>query len=253
MSTLSRFAPSQLLPFFQAHCTLATLCGLGAMGCGILVTSCASTSSGDALPPPRMPYANTSGAPAPQGPTDAFRPGDSLELYVKEDSTFSGSYVVRQGGYILIPKVGRITVQGLTKADAEQAIRRTLQNGQLTVATVMVERNPGLPAGNSFAASGPVPEGGSRIMVYLTGKVAQPGPHFVPVKGRSLGLFEALLITNSIGKFANMDKVEILRMDESGRRRHFTVDVSKIRDGKADDVPLGEGDIINVPEKTFGF
>ena len=183
---------------------------------------------------------------------DGFRPGDQLELYVKEDPSFSSTYGVRPGGYILIPRIGRISVQGMDRSQAEDAIRNALLHGQLTTATVTVERVAGTGlAGGGYA--GPTPEGGTRIMIYLTGRVSQPGPHFVPVKGKTLGLFEALLITNSLGKFAEMNKVEILRQDETGRRHKFTVDVAKIRDGKMDDVPLGEGDIVNVPERVFGF
>ena len=157
--------------------------------------------------------------------------------------------MVRQGGYIVIPRIGRLSVMGLGKIEAEDAIRRALQNGQLTAATVLVERNAG-----SYSAGTVGPDGSPRVMIYLTGKVSQPGQHYVPVpNGHTLGIFEALLITGGLGKFAKEDSVELLRSDKDGRRHRRLINISKIRDGKADDVPVGEGDIINVPERVFGF
>ncbi len=58
--------------------------------------------------------------------TDVIRPGDTLNVHVPEDSSFDGKYEVRRGGYIIIPKVGRISVAGKTVEAAEAAIRRAL-------------------------------------------------------------------------------------------------------------------------------
>ena len=44
-----------------------------------------------------------------------------------------------------------------------------------------------------------------------------------------------------------------MRLAEGGRRQPMVVDVRQIRDGMAPDVPVGDGDIIQVPEKVFGF
>ena len=84
---------------------------------------------------------------------DIILPGEKLKIFVVEDSSFNGVYMVRRGGYIIMPAVGRIPVTGKTVPEAEQAISAALEETQLARATVMVERfggpdddlNPGPP------------------------------------------------------------------------------------------------------------
>jgi len=174
-----------------------------------------------------------------------------LELLVEEDASFNGTFEVREGGYVLIPKVGRVLVAGLTRDVAETRVRETLQRLQLKQATVFVEHRPNLVKGQSGLLS----PGSPRISVFLTGAVARPGQHVVPLAadGRAPGVLEALLMAGGLAKFGDESKVRIMRLAEGGRRQPMIVDVRQIRDGLAADVPLGEGDIVQVPEKIFGF
>lgn len=182
---------------------------------------------------------------------DAFQAGDNLELFVKEDATLNNSYPVREGGYIVIPRAGRISVAGLTRAEAEARVKEALQGTQLTKATVLVER---MSKSAQLASMPGAASGVQKIMVYVTGAVKQPGTHFVPMSdGRSLGIYETLLITGGLSRLAQDQKVEVMRMDASGRRHRATIDLRKVSQGLADDPPVGEGDIIHVPEKVFGF
>ena len=50
---------------------------------------------------------------------DIIRPGDTIDLYVLEDERFNGRFPVRQGGHIVIPKVGRVKVGGLNSGKYE--------------------------------------------------------------------------------------------------------------------------------------
>ena len=191
---------------------------------------------------------------APAGldsPNDQFRPGDNLELFVKEDETLNGTYPVREGGYIVIPRAGRISVTGLSRSSAERQVKDALQRTQLTEATVLVERTSkqALLAG-APGASAAVP----KIMVYVTGSVPRPGTHYVPLAdGGSLGVYETLLITGGLGRLAQEQRVEVMRKDSSGRRHRAVFDLRRVRQGLDEDPPVGEGDIIHVPEKIFGF
>jgi len=187
----------------------------------------------------------------PSGNLDVFLIGDTLELFVKEDATLNGSYPVREGGYIVIPRVGRISVVGLSRSDAEAQIKRFLQNTQLTEATVLVERaSKQALITNSQGPSAALP----KIMIYITGAVPQPGTHFVPLaSGRSLGLYEALLITGGLNRLAQEQRIELLRVDSSGQRKRAVFDLRPVRQGLAKDPQVGEGDLIIVPEKVFGF
>lgn len=182
---------------------------------------------------------------------DVFSAGDNLELFVKEDETLNNSYSVREGGYIVIPRAGRISVLGLSRSQAEKQVKEALQRTQLTEATVLVERTSkqALLAG-SPEASAAVP----KIMIYVTGAVPRPGTHFVPLAdGRSLGVYEALLITGGLSRLAQDQRVEVMRMDSAGRRHRAEFDLRRVRQGKDPDPPIGQGDVIHVPEKVFGF
>lgn len=180
-----------------------------------------------------------------------FLPGDNLELFVKEDATLNSSYPVRDGGYIVIPRAGRIQVLGLSRADAEKRVKEALQRTQLTEATVLVERT------TKQSLLSTTPGGGvatPKIMIYVTGAVLKPGTHYVPlIGGRPLGVYETLLITGGLARLAQDQKVEVMRVDSAGHRHRAVFDLRRVKQGLADDPPVGEGDIIHVPEKVFGF
>jgi len=50
-----------------------------------------------------------------------------------------------------------------------------------------------------------------------------------------------------------VDKVEVFRHDDSGKRRRAVIDLRPIMKGEAEDPPIADGDIIHVPAKVFGF
>ena len=224
-------------PFHRATCNMLFLSA---------VVSCSSSSTpSNDLPPPLVaaPLARLDSKPS------AFAVGDVLELFVKEDITLNGSYAVREGGYIVIPRAGRIQVEGLSRQAAEERVKEALQQSQLTQATVLVERTPGRSTQGGIAD----PEQ-PRIVVFLTGAVARPGAHQIPVvQGRAPGLYEVILISGGLSRFAKEDAVEILRKDASGQRQLSLVDLSEVRQGAAPDPAVGEADIIRVPARVFGF
>lgn len=214
-----------------------------------LLVHCAKSPSDDNFP---APVAIVPVAASQPVKLDVFQPGDTLELFVKEDSTLNGSYVVRDGGYIVIPRAGRLAVSGMPREEVEPKLKEFLQKSQLTKASVIVERIPG--NSNSSSLASVAGQTLARIPIYITGSVPRAGLHAIPVPaGKSVGVYEAILISGGIGKFATLGKVEIFRFDSSGKRKKAIVDLRPIMKGEADDPPISEGDIINVPEKVFGF
>lgn len=216
------------------------------VGCLAVVATLAGCvgNEDEFLPPVMLPPAQLQAAST----QNVFAPGDSLELFVEEDPSFNGTYLIRQGGYILVPRIGRVQVSGLDREGAERHIMHILQKGQLAKAKVFVEQ---IKSGERPSLSSPE---APKIMIYLTGSVSKPGVHLLPlVRNRPMGLYEALLITGGLTRFGHHGKVEILRADSTGRRVRSVVDLRPIRDGKKDDPPLSEGDIVNVSEKVFGF
>ena len=179
-------------------------------------------------------------------PDDSIKIGETLELFVLEDPQFNGSYKVREKGDIIIPKVGRISVAGLSSNAAQVKIKGILESNQLTKATVIADRLS-TPAGTNFAE---VP----KLLVFVTGKVVKPGQHLIAIEnGSTVYAYEALLIAGGVAPFADERKAYILRRNPAGARQRIELDLRSIRQGSASDVPLAEGDMICVPEKRFAL
>lgn len=233
----------------QSHWLLCVSVGrrtVGSLALVLVLVGCsASQPTSGELPPPVQSARSREVAD-----DTAFMPGDLLELFVKEDPTLNGSYPVREGGYIVIPRAGRIFVAGLDRSTAEARVKTSLQSSQLTEATVLVERTPSSSVGGDALSSVAIP----KVMVFLTGAVSRPGAHQIPlVSDRQPGLYEVILITGGLGRYAKEEAIEILRTDSSGKRHHATIDLRAIRNGLSPDPAVSAGDVIHVPEKVFGF
>lgn len=161
-------------------------------------------------------------------------PGESLEVMVMEDDSFNGVYQVRRGGYIIMPRVGRISIVGKDLAGAEKAIKAALQHDQVKDATVMVERPDG-----GIAGTGPV--------IYLAGEFRQPGPWKIP-QGVSPTVVTTVLRSGGVSESADLTRVRILRL-VSGQPLVEEVNVQAILDGVGlpSDLALNAGDIVMVP------
>ncbi len=70
--------------------------------------------------------AATSDAWAQSKSAPPLKQGDSLQIKVPAQSWMQGSYIIRQGGFILLPRVGRLPVVGKTAPQAESALRAAL-------------------------------------------------------------------------------------------------------------------------------
>jgi len=174
--------------------------------------------------------------------------GDTIELFIMEDSSFNGVYKVREKGDIIIPKVGRIVIANLSVESAQARIKQTLESSQLTSATVIADRI------SSAAAPAVSFEETPKLLVYLTGKVNRPGQHMVAVgEGDSVSAYEAVLIAGGIAPFADERDAYILRRAGGMSRNKIHLDLRSIRQGKAPDVPLVNGDMICVPERRFAL
>jgi protein involved in polysaccharide export with SLBB domain len=168
--------------------------------------------------------------------------GDTLEVYVLEDEGFNGRYLVRSGGHIIFPRVGRVHVAGATLAGAEASIKHAFETNQLKTATVIVERN---------AAAAPA---GGGIVVTVSGDVEEPGRKQVSgVSGRPPMLYESVLASAGLSRWANLKSVIVSRTGPNGSLERLSVDAKAISLGKIPDLPLQDGDLIHVTQRSFGF
>lgn len=183
--------------------------------------------------------------PAQQIPSsDNYRiqVGDAIDVFVLEDSSFNGTFAIRPSGDIIMPKVGRVGVQGLSLTEAEARIKQTLQANQLKQATVIVD--PG--------TRGEVGVGGG-MTVRMSGEIVQTGRVTVRPLGESpVSAYQAVVDAGGFKPFAHKRKSYILRNSASGVMR-IDVNFEAIESGKAQDPAVKEGDCIVVPRKTFGL
>ncbi len=162
-------------------------------------------------------------------------PGDALQLYVLEDESFNGLYQVRRGGYIILPRVGRVTVAGKDLVGAEKSIKESLEATQLRQGTVMLERSRDIYTTDSSS------------VIYLAGEFNTTGPLRVP-EGVSPTIITTILRSGGTTKSADLTRVKLLRL-EGGKGLVEEVDVKAMLDGSGlqSDLALNPGDIIVVP------
>jgi protein involved in polysaccharide export with SLBB domain len=162
-------------------------------------------------------------------------PGQVLQLFVLEDESFNGLYQVRNGGYVVLPRVGRVSVVGKDLNDAEKNIKAELERTQLKQATVMLETSPGV-----FGEEG-------TDVIYLAGEFRTTGPLRTP-QGVQPTLVTTILRSGGLTPSADLTRVKLLRL-ESGKALVEEVNVQAILDGNGlqSDLALAAGDVVVVP------
>lgn len=216
----------------------------------VILTALAFVSCKTQTPLPHVigPPVKLSKPPSITQNKDALQVGDTLEVFVMEDSSFNGIFKVREKGDIIIPKVGRVSVIGLSVDAVQERLKKTLQSSQLTTATVIADRVSAVASSPSSFEEAP------KVLIYLTGKVNRPGQHMLAVnEGESVSAYEAVLIAGGVAPFADERDAYILRRSGGVNRTRIPLDLRAIRQGKAPDVPLSNGDMVCVPERRFAL
>ncbi len=170
--------------------------------------------------------------------SDLLVAGDTLELVVVEDNSFNGMYPIRRGGYILIPRVGRVSVAGKNLEAAEKSIQETLLKNQiLPSAKVIVERAQG---GAAVANS----------VILLAGEFEKPGPWPIP-SGSIPTLLTTILQSGGITPNGDLSQVRLLRLI-GGQQLVESFDVKGMLSGTnfSADVPVRANDIVVVPGRA---
>lgn len=175
---------------------------------------------------------------------EVILPGENLEVIVNEDSGFNNRYVVRRGGYIIMPGIGRVSVAGKTVTQAERDISSSLRQTQLKRATVTVERFQGVND-----------ESGS--VVYLAGEFRNPRPYKIP-NGTSPTLISVMLSSGGWTDRADLTRVKIMRVARNKPVAN-EVNVKRILDGQVGsgglgaDITLTEGDVVVLPSGSLNL
>jgi protein involved in polysaccharide export with SLBB domain len=197
-------------------------------------------------------------------------PGEHLRLFVAEDASFDGVYQIRLrgylappsdgagagpggrgaqvrrvGGYIILPTVGGVLVSGMTLPDAEKAVGAAIEAARLLAhATVTLKRVPGPVRLNGQIVAADPPS------VYVTGRVMHPR-RFSVGPDDTITVQAAIAGAGGFAKFADLDKIYVLRVTPGGGLVKIPVDMRAIQNGVARGIPLGPQDILVVPEKFY--
>lgn len=235
---------NQIMQFIQRK----TVAGLISAVITTFIASCANQGNKDAgldgIDFPMMQQAGLQSGAADGSYRTSI--GDTVEIFVLEDSSFNGRYVIRPSGDIIIPKLGRVTAAGLGLKELEGSVQQQLQATQLKKATVIAD-----PVSRSGGTESAVQAG---VTVYISGSVAKTGRQFVPsVAGNAVTAFQAVINSGGFTSFANKKKSFLLRRQGYGGSQRIVLNFSAIEEGKAEDIPLQEGDMIVVPQKMFGL
>jgi len=172
---------------------------------------------------------------AGEGVSKLLVTGDPIQVFVVEDESFNGVYQIREGGYIIMPRIGRVQIAGKDLPDGEKAIKEALEASQLRQATVMVERTV-----ETYST-------GSANVVYLAGEFKQTGPLLLPA-GYSPTITTIFIRSGGTKDSGDLTRVKLLRLTE-GKSLVEEVNVQAILDGAGltPDVSVQPGDIVVVP------
>ena len=126
----------------------------------------------------------------------------SLATQINQGSTTGSAYIspytVSPQGTIDIPVIGEIHVSGLTRYEAEQAIKQELQKEQLKDANVTVELH--------------------NMTYTVTGEVKEPGVY--KIEKDQLTLFEALGNAGDLSQYGKRDSVIVIRTEGDKRKTY---------------------------------
>jgi polysaccharide export outer membrane protein len=156
-----------------------------------------------------------------------IQPGDVLQISVWREPDLQADVVVSPDGRLSMPLLGEIDTDGksieLLRNEIVARIQKFVPDADVTV---MVKQ----PLGNK---------------IYVIGKVNRPGEY---VLNRNVDVMQALSMAAGIAKFADEEKVKILR--RSGESQHvIPFDYSQVEAGEAleQNIILKPGDVVVVP------
>lgn len=174
---------------------------------------------------------DTTTIPPPSTNDSTLGASDVFDVRVFNEDALSATYRVAQDGTIDFPLVGQLSVAGLEPSVVARNIEAELQSRGLL-------RDP--------QVSVFVQEYSSK-RVSVVGAVEAPGTF--PVTS-GMTLVQVISLAGGFTEMADRNGTTLSRRVE-GELRRYRVPVDEITSGRIADVPLGAGDIINVPRRVF--
>jgi polysaccharide export outer membrane protein len=155
---------------------------------------------------------------------------DSVEIRVFREDDLTTRGQLSTSGTVLMPLIGSVRLAGMSTDAAAKMIEGKLRDGYLVRPEVTVSITSRV-----------------RKTVTVLGKVQSPGV-FRLDPNRQLTLAEAIGMAGGLQRIANSKKVTLTRRSAS---TPMVINFKDIASGRIKDIPLVDGDIINIPESLF--
>lgn len=159
--------------------------------------------------------------------------GDRLQITVFNVPDYGGEQQVLADGSLNLPVVGKLAVAGLTIAQAEAAIAARYQS-ELRYPRITVSLLQPRP-----------------LQIAVSGEISQPGSYQLDITqgGRFPGIAEAIQAAGGMTYAADLQRVELRRMQQSGSVQSTVVNLWELlRNGDLrQNLPLRDGDSLFIP------
>ncbi len=152
-----------------------------------------------------------------------FNVENNAGMGVTDAALYVNGFSVDKGGTVQLPTVGRVKVQGLTPAEAQDLVQRKI-NDYFTTATVILKLV-------SFRVS-------------VLGEVGRPGSYFV--YNNQISLLEALAQAGGPNELADKRHVTLMRQSDQGTQALY-LDLGKASVMSSDYFYLLPNDVLYVP------
>lgn len=171
-----------------------------------------------------------------------LRANDSISVVVFRIPEVGIQQRIDGKGKINIPLLGIEHVAGMTVREVEEYLRNRFIQEELLVDPQVIVSVTGY-SGRFF---------------HILGEVNSPGIKSFPNNQSSLDIKEVISMAGGFGDLAQKKSVRVTRRDEAGNENSFTINLTKLMEGKADrsteemkTLLVYPGDIIFVPERLF--
>ena len=191
----------------------------------LVLGACASTGG---------PVVASAPSSAPAVERYIIGPGDSLQIFVRDNPNLNTEVPVRPDGRISIPLVQTIVAAGKTpeqlSSDLEQALGKYIQSPLVTVIV------------KSFV-------GAYSQQVRVVGQAATPKA--VPYRS-GMTLLDVMIEVGGLTKFAAGNSAKIVRHLPDGREESIPVRLDALMNGSIkDNMAMRPGDVLIIPQSLF--
>ena len=184
-------------------------------------------------------FAQTSAPSAP--PIEAaasykLRPMDVMSFSIFQESDMSSVVRVSADGYVTLPLIGKVELQGLTLTQARERITELYKKDYFV--------NPHVDIYITEY---------SKQSCYVTGWVNRPSEFIFPrEEADTMTITKVIAGSGGFSSRANRRAVRVKRKFADGKEQIYTINVKSIlSDPDSADFPIINGDTIDVPEDFF--